>query len=73
MANQPKPSLFIASREAAQKIMDDRPNVILRYETSDDARIREQIKRTTHFDDNMIDIIRDHYHIFNKAKHQLGL
>ena len=72
MATQPQ-SLFAASREAAQKIMEDqREAQVLRYETTEDARIRSQLSQQGVIDE-YIDRYLEGYHIVQRVRQNLRL
>ena len=66
-------SIFAASRAAAQQIMDDRPQTTLRYETTNDARIRAHLLQTTNLEDNQIDVMLKHYHQIARLRMSLGM
>ena len=73
MANH-QHSIFAASRAAAQKIMDEGTQV-LRYETTEDARIRSCLKHSSAgaLTDGEIDEMLRSYHRIQRIRASLTL
>jgi hypothetical protein len=70
MASQPQ-SLFAASREAAKQIMENRQ--VIRFETTDDSRIREHLVRTAGLTDAQVTDALEGYHIIMSARRMLSM